>query len=102
MEDPIFVKFLIGFTISDDETRGMFEEMLEKIFNGGLRWVNESMFALTGGDLSEVRKMLKNICDKVEKEVFDIDDFVTLYYAAHLADYTQKGTVDKLIEERIR
>ena len=40
MADPIFVKFLIGFTISDDETRGMFEEMLEKTFNGGLRWVN--------------------------------------------------------------
>lgn len=102
MANPIFVKFLIGFTISDDETRGMFEEMLEKTFNGGLRWVNESMFALTGGDLSRVREKLNKICDEVEKLVFDIDDFVTLYYAAHLADYTQKGTVDKLIEERIR
>lgn len=102
MADPIFVKFLIGFTISDDETRGMFEEMLEKTFNGGLRWVNESMFALTGGDLLGVRKKLNGICDEVEKLEFDINDFVTLYYAAHLADYTQKGTVDKLIEERIR
>lgn len=102
MEDPIFVKFLIGFTISDDETRGVFEETLEETFKSDLRWVNESMFALTGGDLSGVREKLNKICDGVEKLVFDTDDFVTLYYAAHLADYTEKKKVDKLIEEKIR
>lgn len=76
--------------------------MLKEVFKGDLRWVNESMFALTGGDLLGVRKKLNDICDEVKKLEFDVDDFVTLYYAAHLADYTQKGTVDKLIEERIR
>lgn len=76
--------------------------MLGDTFKSDLCWVNESMFALADGDLSGVRKNLNNICDKMEKLKFDKDDFVTLYYAAHLADYTQKGTVDKLIEERIR
>lgn len=101
MEDPVFVKFLIGFTISDDDTRVKFEKGLEEKFGERIFWVNESMFVLTGGDLDGVRKKLNGICKEVQKLELKENDFIKLYYAAHLGNYKNKPEVDKIIEETI-
>ena len=96
-----FTKYLIGYTISDDDTRGAFVEMLEKAFGKQLEWVNESMYMLRDGDLSKVTKTLKNIFKEIEKLCFDFDDFIKLYYAARLEDYTDLPKRDLIIEKNI-
>lgn len=96
-----FAKYLIGYTISDDYTRGTFGERLKKEFGKQLEWVNESMFMLHEGDLKQVTRTLKGISDEVKKLGFDHDDFIKLYYAARLEDYTNLPERDLVKEVNI-
>lgn len=82
-----FAKYLIGYTISDNETREKFRKMLGKKFQNQPGWINESMFKLDSGDLQDVMGKLKGIFDEVERMKFGHDDFIKLYYAARLEDY---------------
>ena len=93
-----FAKYLIGYTISDDNTREKFREMLGKKFQDQPEWINESMFKLDSGGLQDV---LKGIFDDVERMKFDHDDFIKLYYAARLEDYTNLPERDLVKEVNI-
>ena len=96
-----FAKYLIGYTISDDDTREKFKEMLGKKFQDQPEWINESMFKLDSGDLQDVVGKLKKIFDEVKRMSFDHDDFIKLYYAARLEDYTNLPERDLVKEVNI-
>lgn len=96
-----FAKYLIGYTISDDDTRKKFKEMLGKKFLDQSEWINESMFKLDGGDLQDVVGKLKEIFDEVKRMKFGHDDFIKLYYAARLEDYTNLPERDLVKEVNI-
>lgn len=82
-----FAKYLIGYTISDDNTRKKFKEVLGRKFQDQSEWINESMFKLDSGDLQDVVGKLKEIFDEVKRMKFGHDNFIKLYYAARLEDY---------------
>ena len=94
-------KYLIGYTISDDETRERFKQKLEEAFGKELEWINESMYKLAGGNLQQVTKALRNIFGEIEKQCFGLNDFIKLYYAARLADYTDLPERDLIVEKNI-
>ena len=96
-----FAKYLIGYTISDDDTREKFKEMLGEKFQDQPEWINESMFKLDGGDLQDVVGKLKEIFDEVERMKFGHDDFIKLYYAARLEDYINPPERDLVKEVNI-
>lgn len=96
-----FAKYLIGYTISDDNTRKKFKEMLGRKFQDQSEWINESMFKLDSGDLQDVVGKLKEIFDEVKGMVFSQDDFIKLYYAARLEDYTNLPERDLVKEVNI-
>ena len=96
-----FAKYLIGYTISDDDTREKFKEMLGKKFQDQSEWINESMFKLDSGDLQDVVGKLKEIFDEVKRMKFGHDDFIKLYYAARLEDYTNPPEIDLVKEVNI-
>ena len=96
-----FAKYLIGYTISDDDTREKFKEMLGEKFQDQSEWINESMFKLDGGDLQDVVGKLEEIFDEVKRISFGHDDFIKLYYAARLEDYTNLPERDLVKEVNI-
>lgn len=96
-----FAKYLIGYTISDDDTREKFKEMLGKKFQDQSEWINESMFKLDSGDLQDVVGKLKEIFDEVKRMSFGHDDFIKLYYAARLEDYINPPERDLVKEVNI-
>lgn len=102
MANPELIKYLIGYTISNDGKRNMFSKELEATFSGIWRRVNESMLVLTEGDEDKVKESLEELC----KELGDKDgdnNFVKLYYAAHLKNYTYKSSneLDRIVELQI-
>ena len=96
-----FTKYLIGYTISDDDTREKLKEMLGGKFQNQSEWINESMFKLDSGDLQDVMGKLKEIFDEMKKMKFGHDDFIKLYYAARLEDYTNLPERDLVKEVNI-
>ena len=65
-----FTRYLIGYTISDDDTREKFREMLGRKFQDQPEWINESMFKLDSGGLQDVVGKLKEIFDEVKRMKF--------------------------------
>lgn len=104
-----FTKFLIGYTISNDEARRTFKDGLEKTYDGVdkdgepmAEWINESMYELRGMDLSGLRKVLNEIYQDVLKMGFGGSDFIKLYYAAHLVNQSvPEKKMDFIVEENI-
>ena len=96
-----FAKYLIGYTISDDDTREKFKEVLGKKFQDQSEWINESMFKLDSGDLQDVMGKLKEIFEEVKRKKFGNNDFIKLYYAARLDDYTNLPERDLVKEVNI-
>ena len=96
-----FTRYLIGYTISDDDTREKFREMLGRKFQDQPEWINESMFKLDSGGLQDVVGKLKEIIDEVKRMKVGHDNFIKLYYAARLEDYTNLPERDLVKEVNI-
>lgn len=104
-----FTKFLIGYTISNDEARRTFKSKLEETYNGVdgdgnpmLEWINESMYELRGMDLNALREKLNETYQNVLTIGFGGDDFIKLYYAAHLVNQSVPDRkLDFIVEENI-
>lgn len=104
-----FTKFLIGYTISNDEARAEFKDKLEGTYNGVdregnpmLGWINESMYELRGMDLDSLEKKLKEIHENLLTMGFGGEDFIKLYYAAHLVNQSvSRDKLDFIVEENI-
>lgn len=104
-----FTKFLIGYTISNDEAREEFKHKLEETYDGVdregnpmLEWINESMYELRGMDLDSLEKKLREIHENLLTMGFGGEDFIKLYYAAHLVNQSvSRDKLDFIVEENI-
>lgn len=104
-----YAKYLIGYTISDDETRNKFREKLMEEFRGEnsegkpmLERINESMYKLRGMDLDTVEKRLGSITEDIKQMNFGGNDFIKLYYAAHLINQSVgKDKLDYIVEKTV-
>lgn len=104
-----FTKFLIGYTISNDEAREEFKHKLEETYAGVdregnpmLEWINESMYELRGVDLSKLKEELREIHKNLLTMGFGGEDFIKLYYAAHLVNQSvSRDKLDFIVEENI-
>lgn len=99
------VKFIVVYTVGDDEVRYALREVItSKERYGGLdgRQIDESTYAIETGDSTKIR-IIKNTLRRAVVENtnnnISADDVINLYYSAHLVNYScSRNDWDKIIE----
>lgn len=74
------IRFIVMYTISDENTRSKFLEGLKSEFNlNEDDMLNESSYAISSSSVSDVIDSLYKILHNLNATQFDKDDFVDLY-----------------------
>ena len=100
------VKFIVAYTIADDEVRDALREVItRKEKDGGLLHgipINESTYAIKKGGHETIniittllKESVKDVADNIKPT-----DYINLYYAAHLVNYSclNKNDLDNIVE----
>ena len=106
MENSL-VNIIVMYTISKERTnmRSRLHELLLQKFNlQKENQLNESSYSIEHNDTEQVETTVNQIIIQLQNEgyTFGNDDFIDMYYAAHLKNATYKETeLDKIVRHHI-
>lgn len=101
------VNIIVMYTISveRDHTRSRLRELLLQKFSlNKENQLNESSYSIESNDIVQVENMVNQIVAQLYNEGYTLgaDDFIDMYYAAHIMNATYKETnLDKIVRHRI-
>lgn len=95
-------RLLIGYTISDDQTRNAFRDKLVDKYKENLVWVNESMYKLRGVLPGDLESDLNEICREIGNDNFREKDFIKWYFAPNFGNYPQAQNKDFMVEKTMK
>ena len=99
------LKFILNYTITDDGLRAALHDTIINTLEGEA--INESSYLIKRGNVSSIKNIKDNvrtILDNYANSIMN-DDFINLYYAAHLTssirNYWDNILEDTILENRV-